>query len=78
MRNLLGQSLIMALVIGSLLIVFASPLITLGLWLLDGSEVATDLAREYAIIYASGLHRRCSPTTPFWAGFWANRTPASR
>lgn len=49
-RNLLGQSLIMALVIGSLLIVFASPLITLGLWLLDGSEVATHLAREYAQI----------------------------
>lgn len=49
-RNLLGQSLIIALVIGSLLIVFASPLITLGLWLLDGSEVATDLAREYAHI----------------------------
>nr|WP_298055446.1 MATE family efflux transporter [uncultured Halomonas sp.] len=49
-RNLLGQSLIMALVIGALLIVFASPLITLGLWLLDGSEVATELAREYAHI----------------------------
>ncbi|MDQ7733518.1 MATE family efflux transporter [Halomonas sp. SpR1] len=49
-RNLLGQSLIIALVIGSLLIVFASPLITLGLWLLDGSEVATHLAREYAHI----------------------------
>lgn len=49
-RNLLGQSLIMALVIGALLIVFASPLITLGLWLLDGSDIATDLAREYAHI----------------------------
>lgn len=49
-RNLLGQSLIMALVIGVLLILFASPLISLGLWLLDGSEVATHLAREYAHI----------------------------
>ncbi|HSP32392.1 MAG TPA: MATE family efflux transporter [Halomonas sp.] len=49
-RNLLGQSLIMALVIGVLLIVFASPLITLGLRLLDGSDVATNIAREYAHI----------------------------
>lgn len=49
-RNLLGQSLIIALVIGGLLIVFASPLITLGLWLLDGSEEATHLAQEYAHI----------------------------
>jgi len=49
-RNLLGQSLIMALVIGALLIVFASPLVSVGLWLLDGSDVATQLAREYAQI----------------------------
>lgn len=49
-RNLLGQALIMAAVIGVLLIVFASPLISLGLWLLDGSETATPLAREYAEI----------------------------
>lgn len=49
-RNLLGQSLIMAIVIGALLIIFSSPLISLGLWLLDGSEVATPLAREYAEI----------------------------
>lgn len=49
-RNLLGQSLIMAIVIGSLLIVFASPIVSLGLWLLDGSEVATALARSYAEI----------------------------
>ncbi|SDN83018.1 MATE family efflux transporter [Vreelandella arcis] len=49
-RNLLGQSLIMAVVIGSLLIIFASPIISLGLWLLDGSEVATSLARSYAEI----------------------------
>ncbi|BBI64089.1 hypothetical protein HSBAA_53950 [Vreelandella sulfidaeris] len=41
-RNLLGQSLIMALVIGALLIVFASPLVSVGLWLLDGSDVATN------------------------------------
>lgn len=49
-RNLLGQSLIMAGVIGTLLIVLGSPLISLGLWLLDGSEAATPLAREYAEI----------------------------
>lgn len=49
-RNLLGQSLIMAGIIGILLIVFGSPLISLGLWLLDGSELATPLAREYAEI----------------------------
>lgn len=49
-RNLLGQSLIIALVIGALLIVFGSPLISLGLSLLDGSEAATPLAREYANI----------------------------
>ncbi|WP_404473083.1 MATE family efflux transporter [Vreelandella venusta] len=49
-RNLLGQSLIMAGVIGTLLIVLGSPLISLGLWLLDGSDAATPLAREYAEI----------------------------
>ncbi|MDR5897423.1 MATE family efflux transporter [Halomonas vilamensis] len=49
-RNLLGQALIMAAVIGVLLIVLESPLISLGLWLLDGSETATPLAREYAEI----------------------------
>ncbi|XGA80529.1 MATE family efflux transporter [Halomonas sp. CH40] len=49
-RNLLGQALIMAAVIGVLLIVFATPLVSLGLWLLDGSATATPLAREYAAI----------------------------
>lgn len=49
-RNLLGQALIMAAVIGTLLIVFSTPLIALGLALLDGSETATPLAREYAEI----------------------------
>lgn len=49
-RNLLGQSLIMAGVIGMALIALSSPLIELGLWLLDGSETATRLAREYAQI----------------------------
>ncbi|PMR81271.1 MATE family efflux transporter [Halomonas urumqiensis] len=49
-RNLLGQSLLMAAGIGALLIVFSSPLIGLGLWLLDGSKVATELAAEYARI----------------------------
>ncbi|MDI5983959.1 MATE family efflux transporter [Halomonas sp. M4R5S39] len=49
-RNLLGQSLLLAAGIGTLLILFSKPLITLGLWLLDGSEIATDLATEYARI----------------------------
>ncbi|SDM37573.1 multidrug resistance protein, MATE family [Franzmannia pantelleriensis] len=49
-RNLLGQSLLMAGGIGVALIVLSTPLIELGLWLLDGSEVATELAREYAQI----------------------------
>ena len=49
-RNLLGQSLLMAGGIGAALIVLSTPLIELGLWLLDGSEVATELAREYAQI----------------------------
>ncbi|EWH00604.1 multidrug transporter MatE [Halomonas sp. BC04] len=49
-RNLLGQSLLMAAGIGTLLILFSRPLISLGLWLLDGSEVATELAAEYAHI----------------------------
>lgn len=49
-RNLLGQSLIIALAIGALLIMFGSPLISLGLHLLDGSQAATPLAREYADI----------------------------
>ncbi|NIC07121.1 MATE family efflux transporter [Billgrantia bachuensis] len=49
-RNLLGQSLLLAMGIGALLILFSNPLISLGLWLLDGSEVATRLAAEYAQI----------------------------
>ncbi|WP_043528381.1 MATE family efflux transporter [Litchfieldella xinjiangensis] len=49
-RNLLGQALIMAVVIGAALILLSRPLIGLGLWLLDGSEVATELAAEYASI----------------------------
>ncbi|QJQ95010.1 MULTISPECIES: MATE family efflux transporter [Halomonadaceae] len=49
-RNLLGQSLMMAGAIGVALIVLATPLIELGLWLLDGSAAATELAREYASI----------------------------
>ncbi|XKH59794.1 MATE family efflux transporter [Halomonas sediminis] len=49
-RNLLGQSLLLAGVIGVLLIVFSQPLIQLGLWLLGGSETATTLARDYAQI----------------------------
>jgi len=49
-RNLLGQSLLLAAGIGALLILLSRPLIALGLWLLDGSEVATALAAEYAQI----------------------------
>jgi multidrug resistance protein, MATE family len=49
-RNLLGQSLLLAMGIGTLLILFSQPLISLGLWLLDGSEVATRVAAEYAQI----------------------------
>ncbi|SEG46357.1 MATE family efflux transporter [Halomonas desiderata] len=49
-RNLLGQSLLLAMGIGTLLILFSQPLITLGLWLLDGSEIATNIAAEYAQI----------------------------
>lgn len=49
-RNLLGQSLLLALVIGLALILLGSPLVTLGLGLLDGSEAATALAAEYARI----------------------------
>nr|WP_267956845.1 MATE family efflux transporter [Halomonas sp. MCCC 1A17488] len=49
-RNLLGQSLLLAMAIGALLILFSRPLIALGLWLLDGSVVATGLAEEYARI----------------------------
>ncbi|SEL57703.1 multidrug resistance protein, MATE family [Halomonas daqiaonensis] len=49
-RNLLGQSLLLALMIGMGLILVGGPLVTLGLWLLDGSEVATELAAEYARI----------------------------
>ncbi|PWV72357.1 MATE family efflux transporter [Halomonas sp. A11-A] len=49
-RNLLGQSLLLAAGIGAALILFSRPLIALGLWLLGGSEVATALAAEYAEI----------------------------
>ncbi|MFP4138878.1 MAG: MATE family efflux transporter, partial [Halomonas sp.] len=49
-RNLLGQSLLLAAGIGVALILLSRPLIALGLWLLDGSEVATALAAEYARI----------------------------
>lgn len=49
-QNLLGQSLLIAVVLGTLLITFSTPLVNLGLWLLDGSDAATPLAREYAEI----------------------------
>ncbi|SDK09965.1 MATE family efflux transporter [Billgrantia gudaonensis] len=49
-RNLLGQALLLAAGIGSLLIILSKPLIALGLWLLGGSETATLLAAEYAQI----------------------------
>ncbi|WP_168012635.1 MATE family efflux transporter [Halomonas salinarum] len=47
-RTLLGQSLVMAGLIGAGLILFSTPLVELGLRLLDGSAQATELAREYA------------------------------
>lgn len=49
-RNLLGQSLLLAALIGGALIVLSDPLVTLGLWLLDGSPEATRLASVYAEI----------------------------
>ncbi|WNK19723.1 MATE family efflux transporter [Halomonas piscis] len=49
-RNLLGQALIMAAVIGGLLVLLGSPLVSFGLWLLDSSPSATPLAQAYADI----------------------------
>ncbi|MFG6665892.1 MATE family efflux transporter [Halomonas sp. HNIBRBA4712] len=49
-KLLLGQSLLLALAIGAALMLLGSPLIDLGLWLLDGSDEAQSLAREYAEI----------------------------
>ncbi|MCP1313637.1 MULTISPECIES: MATE family efflux transporter [unclassified Halomonas] len=49
-RALLGQSLLMAGAIGTLLLLFGTPLIDAGLWLLDGSPDARALAFEYARI----------------------------
>jgi MATE family multidrug resistance protein len=49
-RNLLGQSLLLAVGVGILLILLSPMLISLGLWLLDGSEIATELADDYARI----------------------------
>jgi MATE family multidrug resistance protein len=47
-KTLLGQSLLLAAVIGGFLILAGDPLIALGLKLLDGSPEATALAAEYA------------------------------
>ncbi|WP_315857902.1 MULTISPECIES: MATE family efflux transporter [unclassified Halomonas] len=49
-RHLLGQSLLLAGAIGVLLILLGRPLIALGLWLLDGSPQASELAASYAEI----------------------------
>lgn len=49
-RNLLGQSLLLATAIGVTLVALSAPLIEFGLWLLNGSDSATELAREYAQI----------------------------
>jgi len=46
--RLLAQGLIIAVSIGLLLVAVHPPLITLGLWLLDGSSVVTALADRYA------------------------------
>src|SRR5690554_3663842 len=47
-RNLPGQSLLLARVIGTLLVLVSRPLIALALCLQDGSAAATALAAEYA------------------------------
>ncbi|MCK2183886.1 MATE family efflux transporter [Halomonas getboli] len=47
-KTLLGQSLLLAVLIGGMLILAGDPLIALGLRLLDGSPEATRLAAEYA------------------------------
>jgi multidrug resistance protein, MATE family len=49
-RLVLAQALLVAFALGILLIALQIPLVTLGLWLLDGSAEVTDLAREYATI----------------------------
>ncbi|ARS53076.1 MATE family efflux transporter [Kushneria konosiri] len=48
-RNLLGQSLLIAVVIGLGLIALSTPLVNLGLWLLQpDSDVTAQLAADYA------------------------------
>lgn len=50
-RNLLGQSILIAAVLGALLIVLSGPLINFGLWLLNPESDATQgLAESYAFI----------------------------
>ncbi|RTQ98919.1 MATE family efflux transporter [Halomonas nitroreducens] len=49
-KNLLGQSLLLAGGIGGLLVLAGGPLVDFGLWLLDGSDQATALAADYARI----------------------------
>ncbi|WP_106476928.1 MATE family efflux transporter [Phytohalomonas tamaricis] len=49
-RTLLGQSLIIALSIGVALVIFASPLIEAGIWLLKGDPHTQLLASSYAHI----------------------------
>jgi MATE family multidrug resistance protein len=48
--RLLLQGLIIAAILGLILIAAHPPLISLGLWLLDGSSAITELAHRYAAI----------------------------
>ncbi|MFP3366352.1 MATE family efflux transporter, partial [Pseudoalteromonas sp. SIMBA_148] len=50
LRTLLGQGIGLALAIGLVLIIAGSPLITLGLSLMEASEATRALAHDYASI----------------------------
>ncbi len=47
MRNILGQALLVAGLIASVLLIIQGPLISIGLYLLDGSIETTTYARQY-------------------------------
>ncbi|MGO2502667.1 MAG: MATE family efflux transporter [Cobetia marina] len=50
LRTLLGQGILLALAIGMLLMLLGSPLISLGLGLMEASETTRALAHDYASI----------------------------
>lgn len=50
LRTLLGQGIMLALVIGGLLLLLGSPLISLGLSLMEANEATRELAHGYASI----------------------------